>query len=170
MENRGDRRLWVRPAEMALELSEKSPIAPGGATAAATAGARTPPGGSAFGFTPTTTQLAHPGYTAAALVVFLPLIIMEQSRTVAENDRFADYSNKDLKERILGKDESVNGFVYFVLPPGTQSFDEATLVLKLVDLDEAKYVVVRLPLTGLGFKGTPAAAEPGAKPAEDGNR
>jgi hypothetical protein len=65
--------------------------------------------------------------------------------------RRADYARKQLKDVVLGVGESTRGFLFFGLPDGTASLDEATLVLDLPDGGAS----VRVPLTGLGYRAGP---------------
>ncbi len=84
--------------------------------------------------------------------------------------RLADYKSKELQDVTLGKDASAHGFVYFIPPPKTPPFTEATLAVKLVDSENFTSVEVRLPLSGLKFKVAPAAPEKEASSAVSGKR
>ncbi len=67
--------------------------------------------------------------------------------------RVEDYRRKEFKDVVLPKGMSAHGFVYFILPPGTQPLAEVTLTVPVVDIHKAERFLIRLPLTGLGFEG-----------------
>ncbi len=64
------------------------------------------------------------------------------------------YWDGELKDAVLGPGESAHGFVYYSVPAVEPPVvfpapvPEATLVLTLLDIDEGKNFVVRLPLRG----------------------
>jgi hypothetical protein len=74
------------------------------------------------------------------------------SESDALRARQEDYSRKELKSVMLGKNESTRGFLYFGLPAGTPAFDEATLVLEIPD-SQMDITSVRVVLKDLGYKG-----------------
>ena len=53
---------------------------------------------------------------------------------------------------------------------GTPAFDDAALVVRFVGVEDAESFVVRLPLTGLRFKGVAAKASEGSSGMGDVNR
>lgn len=79
----------------------------------------------------------------------------------ARASRLADYQSKQLQTVKLRKGESTHGFVYFIPPPGTAFFTEATLAVKVVDVEDFASFAVRLPLSGLDFKEVPVEPEQG---------
>jgi len=68
-------------------------------------------------------------------------------------DRRADYLRKKFGDVVLGKEESVHGFVYMIPPRGPFSdvIREATLSVRFVDPENATSFVVNVPLKGLAF-------------------
>lgn len=140
--NEGSRRYLLRGATMMLTLPDGSQLSPVGATAVA---AKMEGGGGVIGWT-----------IAFGLIGFLAASSAEDQARAA---RLADYRSKEFQDVTLGKDESAHGFVYFIPPPGTTPFTEAVLNVRIVDTEEFKSFVVRLPLHELGFKGVPTSAE-----------
>jgi hypothetical protein len=74
-------------------------------------------------------------------------------RVFEMKDRRADYLRKKFGDVVLGKKESVHGFVYMIPPRGPFSdvIREATLSVRCVDPESATSFVVYLPLKGLAF-------------------
>lgn len=141
--NDGTRRLLVRPSSMTLALGDGARIPSAGATAAA---ARLDQGvgevigwGIAFGVIGMMAASANKDSVRAA--------------------RLQDYRSKEMPEVSLAKGESAHGFVFFIPPRGSGPIDEATLGIRFVDIAEGTSFDVRLPLSGLGFKGLPAQTE-----------
>lgn len=138
VQNREERRLVIRPSDMVLALPDGSQMNATGAGAAAA-------------------KLEGGAGTTAVAMAFGCAGAMAEEKTRAV--RQEDYRRKELQDTNLRKDESTHGFVYFIPPVGTPAFTEATLVVRLVDVAEATSFVVRLPLTGVGFQGTPPKAK-----------
>jgi hypothetical protein len=143
-ENRGDRRLLVRRSDILLELPDGTRLSPVGAMAAA-ARLDSYAGIGAAGFANVLTLgLAAPIYHVATL-----------SEQRAREARLADFTQKELQDVTLEKDGSLHGFVFFIPPQGTPAFNEASLEVRIVDVEVGSTIVLRLPLMGLGFKGAP---------------
>jgi hypothetical protein len=85
-----------------------------------------------------------------------PFVYLMHRSEKAWNERLADYSNKELPDVVLYKGDSRHGFLFFMPPPGTPAFNEATLKLSWVNDDKAPSSVIHIPLKGLEFKGSPA--------------
>jgi hypothetical protein len=75
----------------------------------------------------------------------------------ARTDRLADYKDKEFNAIVLGKDESGNGFIFFVIPPDADIRDTQTLVFRFVE--EYSMAVIRLRLNGL-TEGTETVGSP----------
>ena len=138
VQNRSERRLRVEPYKITLTLpdgSESSPV-----TAYAVASRFAPHYGRGA------------DYAAAAFGLIGAVVALSAASAAekASTARTADYASKELKETILGKDESVHGFVFFMLSPGTQTLVEATLKVLVLDADDEKTnFAVSLPLRGV---------------------
>ena len=63
---------------------------------------------------------------------------------------------KQLGERVLGKSDAAEAFVYFIPAQGTPAFDEASLTFCVIEPDTARGIRVELPLENLEFGGAPA--------------
>ena len=140
--NEGRRRLLVRPSTMTLTFRDGSQVSPVGATAVA---AKIESSAGVIGWT-----------IAFGLIGFLAASSAEDKARAA---RLADYRSKELQDVTLAKGEATHGFVYFIPPPGTPSFTEAVLTVKLVDAEDFTGIVVRLPLSELAVKGSPGGRE-----------
>ncbi len=147
VQNHGARGVRVRRADLTLRLPEGRDLSPSVAAVVAAALARA--GGAAEIGT-----LASLGRLLAAASPG------DRARTA----RLADYKSKEFHDVTLGRAEAAHGFVYFIPPAGTPAFDAATLTVSFVDAEEASSTVVALPLTGLAFKGVPAAPPPERAP------
>lgn len=139
VKNRGDRALLVRRSDMALVFPDGGEIRPAGATAVSA-------------------KMESIGGVVGATLAFglIGFLVSSSAKDKAQAARLADYQSKEFQDSTLLKDDAAHGFVYFIPPPGTQTFNEATLRLRVVDTKEATSVVVSLPLSGFGFKGVPA--------------
>ncbi|MFQ5520114.1 MAG: hypothetical protein ACE5FK_01850 [Candidatus Methylomirabilia bacterium] len=142
LRNEGTRQRLIRPSNMSLVLPVGSEISSAGASAVAA-------------------KLESTGGVVGASIAFglIGFLVASSAEDKARAARLADYRGKELQDVTLKKDESAHGFVYFIPPPGTPAFDDATLTVRFVDVEEATSFVVRLRLSGLGFKETPAKAE-----------
>ncbi len=150
--NDSGRRLLVRPSSMTLALPDGAQIPSAGATAVA---AKLDQGvgevigwGIAFGI--------------------IGMLAASANKDSVRAARLQDYRSKELPEVSLAKGESAHGFVFFIPPRGTKPFSGAALSVRFVDVAEGTSFDVRLPLSGLGFKGVPAGAEEIAKAAAAG--
>ncbi len=142
--NKGIQRLLVRDSDIRLVLPNGRRIAPAGTSLLAA-------------------RLAKPGQADAVTVGLLgaPLGGLVQMAEAAEEKkkrlaRQNDFRAKQLGERVLGKNDSAQGFVYFMPAAGTPAFNQADLVVWFVDPETARGVQLKLPLKELGFKGAPA--------------
>lgn len=147
--NDSARRFLVRPSSMTLALPDGTQIPSAGATAVA---AKLDQGvgevigwGIAFGL--------------------IGMLAASANKDSVRSARLSDYRSKELPEVSLARGESAHGFVFFIPPRGTAAFGEATLGVRVVDIAEGASFDVRLPLTGLGFRGMPAGAEDIARAA-----
>ena len=153
VQNSGERQYWLQRSAIALELPDGTQMNPVRATEVAVMEPPHPP-----------RSIAANIALGALLIPFIPILIYPalidvQLSDASRRQRRTDYWSKELVDVVLGENESVHGFVFFVLPPGTQALNEATLVLNIVDIAEARRFMIRLPQSGLGFKGVPAKAE-----------
>ena len=142
LENQGGRRLLIRRTDMMLVLPSGQRLSPAGASAAAS---RMESIGGVVG---AAIAFGISGYLAASSAE-------EKARTA----RLVDFRNKELREDAIGKGESTHGFVFFIPLAETPAFTEATLILRVVDVEEGTGTLVSLPLTGLDFKGTQEPAQ-----------
>jgi hypothetical protein len=153
LQNRGAQRLWLQRSSIALELPDGSQMTPVRGTKLATMAAPLTPltaGDVALG-----TALVPP---LVALQLLTGGMVGGLANAAAQDEdmrRRTEYWEKEFKDATLGKDEVHHGFVFFALPQETKAFSEATLVLNIVNLDEGRRLVVRLPLSGLAFNRLP---------------
>lgn len=155
VENRGaGRRLWLQPSVMFLELPNATPLARLRATVVAQMALAPAP--------------YTPGEIATIALTNMPLLLAVNELTGGASETLSriatkadllpnpdgrtDYWRKELKDVILGNGESVNGFVYFPWPRTYPAFEEATLVMPIVDLEAGTRPVIRLELRGLRFR------------------
>ena len=68
--------------------------------------------------------------------------------------RQEDYTRKELKGVTLGRNESIRGFLFFSLPAGTATFNEATLILNMYETD-TKITSIKVALKDIGYKVKP---------------
>jgi len=136
LQNREAREVLVRPSDIALTLPNGGEV--GCASASATAAKFESMGGV---------------IAAASAFGIVGLLVASSAEDKARAARLEDYRRKELKEVCLKKDESAHGFVYFIPPPDTQSFAEATLKVRFIDVEEGTSSVISLPLKGLVFQG-----------------
>jgi hypothetical protein len=131
VENLGPKRLLVRPSDAFLELADGRQIPPAGAFAAAS-------------------KMEKSGNVAAATICFglLGYLASSHAEDKARGARLEDFRRKEFPEKKLEKAGSAHGFLYFLLPSGTQDLSAAKLAIRLVEVDEAKSSVVKVPLTG----------------------
>ena len=62
--------------------------------------------------------------------------------------RQEDFRRKEFPEKRLEKGESAHGFLYFLTPPGTANLSSAQLAMRLVEVENGKSSVVKVPLSG----------------------
>ena len=131
VENLGPMRLLVRPSDAVLELGDGRQIAPVGAFAAAS-------------------KMERSGRVVAATVGFgmLGYLAASSAEDKARAARQEDFRRKEFSEKRLEKGESAHGFLYFPTPPGTTNLSSATLLMRLVDVEDGKSSVVKVPLSG----------------------
>mgnify|MGYP001582807438 CR=1 FL=1 len=87
---------------------------------------------------------------AFGIIGYLAASIAEEK---ARTSRQVDFRDKELQEGALGKGESIHGFVFFIPLAGTAAFNQATLMLKVIDIEEGTSVPVSVPLVNLNFTG-----------------
>jgi len=135
-ENRGARKVLVRPSDMALQLPQGRTLAPSGVTTVVS-------------------TVGESGSVVAAALAFgiVGALAASSAEEQARTARTADYTEKAFKESTLGEAESAHGFVFFIPPPGTGPFDSAILRVRFVDIDSATSEHVEVPLAGLAYQG-----------------
>ena len=155
VQNHGEGRLWLQPSSLSLILPDGTSLKP---VRAMVVGTMETPGEFSRG---EDEAIAH-GAVIGAILLFQPLLGAGLARDIHRDkertkvfQRTTDYWTKELKDVIVGKNESAHGFVFFVPNSGSAAFDEATVVYNLLDIDAAERFAIGLPLTGLGFSGTP---------------
>ena len=131
VENLGARRLLVRPSDAVLELSDGGQTNPVGALAAAS-------------------KMEGSGKVIAATVGFglLGFLAATSAEDKARSARREDFRRKEFPEKRLEKGDSAYGFLYFMPPPGTKDLSSAKLAIRLVEVEDGKTSVVKVPLTG----------------------
>jgi hypothetical protein len=131
VENKGQKRLLVRPSDMILELPDGRLNQPASASAAAA-------------------KMESSGKVAAATIGFglLGYLASTSAEDEARAARLEDFKRKEFKEAKLGNGESAYGFLYFLPPSGTQDLSSAKLAVRLVDIETGESSVVKVPLTG----------------------
>ncbi|MDP2606077.1 MAG: hypothetical protein Q8S00_26340 [Deltaproteobacteria bacterium] len=150
VQNHGEGQVWLQPSSISLNLPDGTSLKP---VRAMVVGAMKIPrdlsGGEVAGLALGGVVGAFGGNPFVGLE--LGGRIMEGKERDKVFQRIADYWTKELKDVIVGKNESAHGFVFFVPNWGRAAFDEATLVYNLLDIGEAKRFAVLLPLTGLRY-------------------
>jgi len=131
VENRGAKRLLVRPSDAVLEFADGRQIAPAGAFAAAA-------------------KMERSGKVIAATVGFglLGYLAASGAEDKARAARLEDFQRKEFVEKRLEKNETAHGFLYFLTPPGTTNLSSAQLAMRLVEVEGGKSSVVKVPLSG----------------------
>lgn len=135
LENRGERELALRRASIALELADGTVI----------------PAAQALNVV---AKLGSSGDSIAWGLGFgiIGFAVASSREQEEQSARRADYQSKEFPpETKLAKGESVRGFVYFMPPRGTPAFSEASLTVPF--FDAGAEASIRLPLTGLAFRG-----------------
>ena len=137
VENRGERSIVVRPSDMILEL-------PGGKTF------------SSSGVTTVVSKVGESGSVVGATIAFgiVGALIASDAEDEARTARIADYKEKAFKDSTLRSGQSEYGFVFFIPPRGTNPFDEANLLVRVVDFDLATSEIVEVALSGMGYEET----------------
>ena len=136
-ENRGARRMLVRPSDMVLQLPEGQKFSPSGITTVVN-------------------KVGESGSVIGAAIAFgiIGVIAASNAEEKARTARTADYKEKAFKESTLSEADSAHGFVFFIPPRGTEPFDRAKLRVRFVDIDTATSEYVEVPLAGLAYQGT----------------
>lgn len=131
VENLGAKRLLVRPSEVVLELSDGGQTNPVGALAAAS-------------------KMEGSGKVIAATVGFglIGFLAATSAEDKARAARREDFRRKEFPEKRLENGESAHGFLYFMPPAGTMDLSSAKLAIRLVEVEDGKTSVVKVPLTG----------------------
>lgn len=103
------------------------------------------------------------GAVAGRMLSYLGATALGWSRDKTLHARGEDYDRKSFKPVKLAKGQSAEGFLFFVVPPGTPPFNDALLRLN-AQPSENENLTLTVTLTGLRYKGlTPTgAAEPPA--------
>ena len=126
IENRGERRVWIRGSEIVLELPQGPQVAP--ASRGQEERPKPSPGPSS-----SPALVAVAGTTLFIVALAFPLLFVALLKDSSESwqdafQRKMDYWRKELKDLILGKEESAHGFVYFHIPSGTAGVWETSVI------------------------------------------
>jgi hypothetical protein len=144
LRNDGEQTLLVRGSDIHLVLSDGKRIAPACPMA----------------LTSRLEEVSHAGGAVAA-IFGAPLGLLAAFAGGAEKskkriERINNLQAKQLGERILGKSDAAEAFVYFIPVQGTPAFDDASLTFCVIEPDTTRGIRVELPLKNLGFGGAPA--------------
>jgi hypothetical protein len=161
VKNMGGRRLWLQRSAIHLERPDGLEIAPLRATAVAKMALPPAP--------------YTPGEVVISTLLNMPVLVVLNEVTAGSSetlsriagkadqlpnpDGLTDYWRKELKDAILDSGESVQGFVYYPWPRTAPVFEEATLVMPLIELEGATRLVIRLRLRGLQIRRPAVEAE-----------
>ena len=142
--NDGEQTLLVRGSDIHLVLSDGKRIAPACPMA----------------LTSRLEEVSHAGGAVAA-ILGAPLGLLVTFAGGAEKSKkrielINKLQAKQLGERVLGKSDAAEAFVYFIPAQGTPAFNEASLAFCVIEPDTARGVRVELPLENLEFGGAPA--------------
>ena len=96
------------------------------------------------------------GAVAGRMVSYLGAAALGWSRDKTLQARGEDYDHKSFKPVRLAQGQSAEGFLFFVIPPGTPPFNDALLRLS-AQPNENENLTLTITMTGLGYKGLPAA-------------
>jgi hypothetical protein len=130
--NRGDKPISVRPAEICLETSEGAWNSPLSSRAAAEKVLERAKGaGIALG---------------AVLGGVIGLVTQAYAAEEAEKKLIEELQQKELKAATLGKGESVHGFLYYAFPGEIPPTSALTLVATVREADTQKPLTIRTPL------------------------
>ncbi len=135
LENRGEYTKVVRSKDMVLTLPDERTFGP---TTVDSVVYKVDESGSVIGST-----------VAFGLIGYMAASSAEES---AKKARLMDYRAKSLGEEELAANDSAHGFVFFIPPPGSGTFDEATLSVFFVNEDLSTAKEVRVPVKGIGFE------------------
>ena len=96
---------------------------------------------STSGVTTVVNKVGESGSVVGAAIAFgiIGMLAASSAEEKARTARMADYKDKAFKEALLGPNESAHGFVFFIPPRGTESFDKAKLRVRFVDFDAAGF-------------------------------
>ncbi len=143
LENRGKRTVVVRPSDMLLEL-------PGGRTLVSSS------------VTTVVSKVGESGSVVGAAIAFgiIGAIVASDAEDEARTARTADYKEKAFKDVTLHGSDSAYGFVFFIPPRGTDPFETATLLVRLVDFELATSEIVEVSLSGLDYVETTSQKKP----------
>ena len=129
VENTGDDRLLVRYSDMRLELGGGDQLSPAGTTAVATR-------------IENTSQQFWSTFCFGLPGAFATSSSYDKSRS----ERQADYQAKQFHDITLSKDESANGFVYFILRKESAYPSSAILIVNYVERDTGAGGAIRISL------------------------
>jgi hypothetical protein len=135
VENRTARMMLVRPLDLVLTLPDQRTLGPTSVASVAN-------------------MVEETGSVAGPAIAFgiIGYMVASNAEEKAKQARVADYDAKSLRSKSLAKNQSTHGFVFFVPPPGSGAFDEATLSVFFVDEQAATTEMIQVPLTQLGFE------------------
>ncbi|MFQ5579074.1 MAG: hypothetical protein ACE5FZ_00540 [Nitrospiria bacterium] len=77
---------------------------------------------------------------------FIGMMAAESSNDRANASMLSDFRNKEFHEVRLKNDDSTHGFIYFVIPEQHSDDPDATLLVRVVDAEEATSIVIKLPI------------------------
>ncbi len=135
VENRTKRMMLVRPLDLVLTLPNQRTFGP---TSAASVANKVEENGSVVG--------------PALAFGIIGYMVASGAEDDAKQARVADYDAKSFRSKSLAKNQSTHGFVFFIPPPGSGAFEEATLSVFFVDEQAATTEEIQVPLTQLGFE------------------
>jgi hypothetical protein len=145
VENRGDRKLSLNRSTIALEFPDGSQISPI-QTEKVLRILDQKPGQSDTGSHKDMAIAIQLGILLSPVILLLiPFAIAAEKR--ATEARIADYTNKGLKDLVLGKGDSTHGFVFFIPPAGTLWFTKVRLALLFVDETDGTSFVIHVPMS-----------------------
>lgn len=144
LRNDSEQTLLVRGSDIHLVLSDGKRIAPAFPMA----------------LTSKLEEVSHTGGAVAAILGAPLGVLVTFTKGAEKSKKRMELINKlqakQLGERMLGKSDAAEAFVYFIPGQGTPAFDKASLTFCFIEPDTARGIRVELPLENLGFGGTPA--------------
>ncbi len=85
------------------------------------------------------TRVGESGSVFGAYLAFglIGALAASNAEDSARSARITDYESKAFKDATVAPDREAGGFLYFALPAGTGTVDEARLEVRFVDVDSA---------------------------------